>query len=114
MTHTNTDNIKGDCEPEDEEDDEEDEEEIKTPAEYLRDLSERLREVPVMYGIDGFDIDHLRDLANDFERLMGVSRQLVNIWMGYSTEDGNDGLDPLLEQLEVALLGNRLEGRARP
>lgn len=35
--------------------------------EYMRDLVERLREVPVMYGIDGYDIDRLSNIALDFE-----------------------------------------------
>jgi hypothetical protein len=33
-------------------------------AEFLRDLSERLLEVPVKYGVDQGDIDHLRSIAD--------------------------------------------------
>ena len=44
--------------------DNEDEEWVeKTDQEYLADLAERLREVPAMYGVDGYDIDRLRDMA---------------------------------------------------
>ena len=38
-------------------------------VEFLRDLSERLRRVPVMYGTDGYDIDRLRWIAQDLETL---------------------------------------------
>lgn len=31
----------------------------------LRDLARRLRDVPAMYGVDGFDIDQLRSFAGD-------------------------------------------------
>jgi hypothetical protein len=41
-----------------------DEQEIPT-AEYLRDLAERLRHVPVMYGVDGYDVDRLGWIAAD-------------------------------------------------
>lgn len=34
---------------------------------FLRDLSEKLRHVPVMYGIDDFYIDHLRTIAKNIE-----------------------------------------------
>lgn len=34
---------------------------------YLRDLSNRLMHVPVMYGIDGFDIDCLAEMAGRLE-----------------------------------------------
>ena len=32
-------------------------------SEYLRDLAERLRHIPVMYGTDGYDIDRLEQIA---------------------------------------------------
>ncbi len=35
------------------------------PSEYLRDLSERLRSIPVMYGTNGYDIDRLEEIASD-------------------------------------------------
>ena len=34
-----------------------------TDAEWLRDLANRIRNVPVMYGLNGFDIDCLGDMA---------------------------------------------------
>lgn len=34
---------------------------------YLRDLSERLMDIPVMYGTDGYDIDRLNEIARDLE-----------------------------------------------
>lgn len=34
---------------------------------YLRDLAERLRNVPVMYGTDGYDIDRLQEVAKNIE-----------------------------------------------
>ena len=34
-------------------------------VEYLRDLSERLRGIPVEHGIDGYDIDRLLTMASD-------------------------------------------------
>lgn len=33
-------------------------------ADYLRDLAERLMQVPVMYGVDQGDVDRLIDIAN--------------------------------------------------
>lgn len=36
-------------------------------VEYLRDLSERLINVPVMFGIDGYDIDRLNEIAKNLE-----------------------------------------------
>lgn len=33
------------------------------PAEYLRDLAERLMHVPAMYGTDGYDCDRLKEIA---------------------------------------------------
>lgn len=36
-------------------------------AEYLRDLQERLRGVPVVYGIDGLDVDTLDTIASMIE-----------------------------------------------
>lgn len=38
------------------------------PAAYLRDLAERLRHVPVMYGTDGYDIDRLAEIARAIEK----------------------------------------------
>ena len=32
-------------------------------ADYLRDLAERLRRIPVMYGTDGGDISRLYEIA---------------------------------------------------
>lgn len=37
-------------------------------ASYLRDLSERLRHVPVMYGVDDLDIGRLREIAKGLEK----------------------------------------------
>lgn len=48
--------------------DAEDETEMSN-AEYLRDLSDRLREIPVMYGVDGYDCDRLRWIARDLENM---------------------------------------------
>ena len=36
-------------------------------SDYLKDLSERLRNVPVMYGVDGYDIDRLRMMGKELE-----------------------------------------------
>lgn len=48
--------------------DEEDEEYVElSDYDYLRDLAERLRNVPVMYGIDGYDIDHLPIVAENIK-----------------------------------------------
>lgn len=33
-------------------------------ADYLRDLSARLMDIPVMYGTDGYDVDRLSQIAN--------------------------------------------------
>ena len=38
-----------------------------TNAAYLRDLAERLREIPVRYGVDGYDIDRLVDMARELD-----------------------------------------------
>jgi len=51
------DHVDEDCETWDE----------KSDVDYLRDLSERLREIPVMYGIDGYDIDRLSNMATTLE-----------------------------------------------
>lgn len=48
---------------------EEEEEPEKSFPEYLRDLSERLRHIPVMHGIDGYDCEHLLTLARKLEEL---------------------------------------------
>ena len=32
-------------------------------TDYLRDLATRLRKVPVCYGVDGYDIDSLREVS---------------------------------------------------
>jgi len=37
-------------------------------AAYLRDLANRLMKVPVCFGVDGFDIDCLSDMARRIER----------------------------------------------
>ena len=34
-----------------------------SPKQYLLDLAERLRRIPVTYGINGYDIDHLAQIA---------------------------------------------------
>lgn len=44
---------------------------------YLYDLSERLREIPVMYGIDGGDIDRVRGLANDLTTKRGPAFHVI-------------------------------------
>lgn len=36
-------------------------------GDYLRDLAERLRHIPVMYGVDDGDIFRLRELAKMFD-----------------------------------------------
>lgn len=33
------------------------------PKQYLLDLANRLRRIPVVYGIDGYDIDRLAQIA---------------------------------------------------
>lgn len=38
-----------------------------TDRDYLLDLRERLRAVPVMYGVDGSDIDRLGELIGRLE-----------------------------------------------
>lgn len=38
--------------------------------EYLKNLAERIRHIPVMFHVDGFDIDRLEQIA---EKLKGVS-----------------------------------------
>jgi hypothetical protein len=38
-----------------------------TDVEYLRDLAERLRHIPVMYGTDDGDIDRLLEIARALE-----------------------------------------------
>jgi hypothetical protein len=41
-----------------------DREHEQTDAEFVRDLAERLRHIPVMYGTDDGDIDRLLEIAN--------------------------------------------------
>jgi hypothetical protein len=36
-------------------------------ADYLRNLSARLRRIPVMYGTDGYDIDRLLEIARSLK-----------------------------------------------
>jgi len=50
-----------------EEDEREEDEREETPAEFLRDLAERLRHIPVAYGTDDFDISRLGWAAKLFE-----------------------------------------------
>lgn len=42
--------------------------EALSDPEYLRDLAERLRHIPVMYGTDGYDIDRLYEMARAIEK----------------------------------------------
>lgn len=39
-------------------------EEVQTDTEFLRDLAERLRRIPVLYGVDDGDVDKLLNLAD--------------------------------------------------
>lgn len=48
---------------------EEETEPDKTFPEYLRDLVGRLRHIPVMHGINGYDCEHLLTLARKLEEL---------------------------------------------
>lgn len=42
-----------------------------TPTyEYLNDLAERIREIPVMYGVDGGDIDELPSIAENYDTIV--------------------------------------------
>lgn len=43
-----------------------DDEELED-ADYLRNLAERLRNIPVLHGVDGYDIDRLDALANKLD-----------------------------------------------
>lgn len=51
-----------------------DEEEfVEKPApEFLRDLAKRLRHVPALYDIDGYDIDRLIEVAHEMEPPRGT------------------------------------------
>lgn len=40
------------------------------PAEYLRDLVERMRHIPVMYGVDDYDISRLLNMAAVIESVL--------------------------------------------
>jgi len=39
------------------------------PTDYLRDLATRLRKVPVCHGVDGYDIDTLREVSQGIAEL---------------------------------------------
>lgn len=39
-----------------------------SPVEYLRNLSDRLMEVPCMYGTDQYDCDRLNEIAHLMEQ----------------------------------------------
>jgi len=45
---------------------------------YLKDLAERLRNVPVMYGTDEGDIDQLQSIADLITTDFGVDQQRVD------------------------------------
>lgn len=38
-----------------------------SPAAYLRDLAGRLMHVPVVHGVDGYDIDRLSEIARSLD-----------------------------------------------
>lgn len=38
-------------------------------TDYLRDLSERIRNIPVLFGTDGYDVDRLWNMANKMQSL---------------------------------------------
>jgi hypothetical protein len=38
-----------------------------SPGEYLKDLAERICQIPVMYGTDGYDYDRLQEIARAIE-----------------------------------------------
>jgi hypothetical protein len=38
-----------------------------SPAAYLHDLAERLMRVPVSFGVDGYDIDRLSEIARSLD-----------------------------------------------
>lgn len=45
------------------------EEEAERPDhEYLHELSTRLHQIPVMYGVDGYDVERLRQIAAKLEK----------------------------------------------
>lgn len=48
---------------------------LDSTSSYLADLSERLREIPVMYGTDGRDVDEVRRLAKMFGHREGDDYQ---------------------------------------
>lgn len=75
-----------------------------TTKEYLRDLAERLRKVPVMYGTDDGDIDRLLELAKTVQYTeQDVVLELVRefIAQGYkiTVDDGDD--DFLIKNSDV-------------
>ena len=37
-------------------------------AEYLRNLMERIGRIPGTYGVDGYDMDRLREIASKLEQ----------------------------------------------
>lgn len=55
----------------------EDDEDATTDAEYLRDLAERLRHIPVKYGTDD-DFNRLRKIANELDGILKPGYHRVN------------------------------------
>jgi hypothetical protein len=50
----------------------------KTDADYLLALAKRLRNVPPMYGVDGFDIDCLADLSTRMRKTATPTPQPIS------------------------------------
>ncbi len=44
-----------------------------TPAQYLRDLAERLMHIPVEHGTDGHDIDTLGFIARELDVIESIA-----------------------------------------
>jgi hypothetical protein len=53
-----------------------------------------------MHGVDGFDIDHLRDIAQYYENIEAKAKAVVDSW---AQGDDLSVLTPYIELLEVAL-----------
>ncbi|MDE2099149.1 MAG: hypothetical protein KGL39_17980 [Patescibacteria group bacterium] len=83
-----------------------------TPAQYLRDLSERLMAVPGMYGTDQGDCDALNEIAEliasapdllaERDRLRAVNAELVEAleWVAYHWE--NQDMNHMVFRVEAA------------
>ncbi len=63
-------------------------------TEYLRDLATRIRKVPVCHGVDGYDIDALREVSQGIAELEKANVAYV---------DANTGLIREVAKLRAAL-----------